>query len=96
MWTIIVSLFIGIVIGILGLIPKRFMKFNSRFQQIGVILLLFSMGASIGSNRELIFKLKELGLKAITFGILTCLFSILFTYLVSSRFLKQDMEENRE
>lgn len=95
MWTIIISLFVGIIIGILGVIPKKYMRFNSRFQQIGVILLLFSMGASIGSNKELILGLKNIGLKAITFALLTCLFSILFTYLVTNKFLKQNMEENK-
>lgn len=95
MWLILVSLVIGIVIGIIGFIPKKYMKFNSKFQQIGVILLLFSMGASIGANKELIMELKTLGLKAITFALLTCLFSILFTYLTTSRFLKQKMEEPR-
>lgn len=96
MWTILISLIVGIIIGVLGFIPKKYMRFNSRFQQIGVILLLFSMGASIGSNKELLLKLNELGLKAITFAILTCLFSILFTYLVTSKFLKQSVEETRK
>jgi Kef-type K+ transport system membrane component KefB len=93
MWTIIISLVVGIIIGVLGFIPKKYIRFNSKFQQIGVILLLFSMGASIGANRELILKLNELGLKAITFAILTCLFSIIFTYLITSKFLKQNVEE---
>ena len=96
MWTIILSHVFGITIGILGFIPKKYMKLNSKFQQIGVILLLFSMGASIGANKELLLNLKELGLKAITFAILTCLFSIIFTYLVTSKFLKQSVEEIRK
>lgn len=96
MWIIIVSLLAGVVIGLVGIIPKRYMKFNSRFQQAGVILLLFSMGASIGSNRELILKLKNIGLKSITFALLACLFSILFTYLAASKFLRQNREEDRK
>lgn len=96
MWIIIVSLLAGVVIGLVGIIPRRYMKFNSRFQQAGVILLLFSMGASIGSNRELILKLKSIGLKSITFALLACFFSILFTYLVTSKFLKQNMEEDKQ
>lgn len=92
MWIIIVSLVVGVIIGIAGFIPKKYMKFNSRFQQIGVILLLFSMGASIGANRELIMELKNIGLKSVTFALLTCLFSIIFTYLISSKFLRQHVE----
>lgn len=93
MWTIIISLVVGILIGVLGFIPKKYIRFNSKFQQIGVILLLFSMGASIGANRELLLKLSSLGLKAITFAILTCLFSIIFTYIITNKFFKQDVEE---
>jgi Kef-type K+ transport system membrane component KefB len=87
MWIILISLAVGVIIGILGVIPKRYVKYNSKFQQIGVILLLFSMGASIGSNKEMIMHLKSLGLKAITFAILTSFFSILITYIVSSKFI---------
>lgn len=95
MWSILVSLGVGIVIGILGVIPKKYMRFNSKFQQFGVVLLLFSMGASIGANKKLILELKSLGLKAITFALLTCLFSIIFTYLTTSKFLKQNVEETK-
>ncbi len=93
MWSIIISLAAGIVIGILGFIPKKYLRFNSKFQQIGVILLLFSMGASIGANRNLLQKLNTIGLKAITFAILTCLFSIIFTYLITCKFFKQNVRE---
>ena len=95
MWMIIVSLLAGVLVGLLGIVPKKYMRFNSRFQQAGVILLLFSMGASIGANRELILKLKSIGLKSITFALLACLFSILFTYLVTSKFLGQRREGNK-
>lgn len=90
MWTIIVSLAVGVIIGLLGIIPKKFMKYNSRFQQAGVILLLFSMGASIGSNRKLLSDLKSLGFKSITFAVMTCLCSIVITYIVSRKFIKEE------
>lgn len=88
MWIIIVSLAVGVIIGILGIIPKKYLKFNLKFQQAGVIILLFSMGASIGSNKDLIQNLKALGLKAATFAILSCLLSIAITYIISSKLLK--------
>lgn len=96
MWTILISLVVGIIIGILGFIPKKYMRFNSRFQQIGVILLLFSMGASIGANKELLLKLKSIGLKAITFALLTCLFSIIFTFLITNKYFSQNEEETKK
>lgn len=96
MWLILISLGVGVLIGLLGFIPKKYMKFNSKFQQVGVILLLFSMGASIGANKELIMNIKSLGLKAITFALLTCLFSVIFTYLTTSKFFKQNAEETKQ
>jgi len=93
MWIILASLVLGIVIGIIKIIPDRFMKYNSRFQQIGVILLLFSMGASIGANKELIVNIKSMGVKAITFAVITTISSILAVYFISSRFIKGG-EEN--
>lgn len=90
MWTIIVSLIIGVIIGIIGIIPKKFMKYNSRFQQAGVILLLFSMGAKIGSDKKLLSNLKVMGLKSITFAVLTCLFSIIITYFITTMFIKEE------
>lgn len=92
MWLILLSLCVGIIIGIIGVIPKKFMKFNSKFQQVGVVMLIFSMGASIGANEELIKNLKILGVKAITFALLACIFSITFTYLITTKFLKQNAE----
>lgn len=94
MRAILISLIVGILIGISGIIPGKYIKFNSKFQQIGVILLLFSMGASIGANKGLILNLKNLGLIAVVFALLTCLFSISFTYFITNKFLKQDMEED--
>jgi Kef-type K+ transport system membrane component KefB len=90
LWTIIISLAIGIIIGLLGVIPKKYIKYNSRFQHVGVVLLLFSMGASIGSNKKLISDLQNLGLKSITFAVLTTLFSVIVTFFTSSRYLKGD------
>jgi len=90
MWFIIVSLIIGVVIGLLKIVPEKFMKYNSRFQQAGIILLLFSMGASIGSNEELVYNLKSIGLKAFIFAVTTCIFSVGAVYFVSTMFLRKD------
>lgn len=88
MWIILVSLVIGIILGILNILPRKLVSYNSRFQQGGVILLIFSMGASIGSNRDIISGLEGMGLKALVFAVLTSMISILFVYIISRRFLE--------
>lgn len=94
MWLILVSLAAGIVIGLYinlkGLVSEDSMKYNGRFQQVGIIILLFSMGATIGADSEMIGKLKSMGLKAFVFSVLTSLFAVIVTYLVTERFLKEE------
>lgn len=94
MWLIIVSLAVGIAIGIAvnlrGIIPREFMSYNSRFQQIGIIILLFSMGAKIGSDKEMIGKLQVMGFKALVFALLTSFFAVLITYFVTNKFLREE------
>lgn len=93
MWTILVSLFAGTALSLLKIIPEKFMKYNLRIQQIGVIILLFSMGASIGSNKELLGNLKMMGIKAATFAVLTTAFSVLLTYLFTRKFMGEVNEK---
>lgn len=90
MWLILVSLLVGVVIGLLNILPRKIVKYNSRFQQIGVILLIFSMGASIGSNREILRNLESMGFKALIFACLTSILSIAAVYAVSKRFFRED------
>ena len=90
MWLIIASLFAGIIIGILKFIPEKYMKYNSKFQQAGIILLLFSMGASIGANKSLLANLKLIGLKSASYAVFTCFFSIFAVYLVTRKFFRED------
>lgn len=87
MWIILMSLVLGITIGIVRFLPDKFMKVNSRFQQIGVILLLFSMGASIGANKQMLTNLQDMGLKAVVFAVMTSIFSIIVVFIVTKRFL---------
>ncbi|MDK2799493.1 MAG: hypothetical protein PWP27_866 [Clostridiales bacterium] len=88
MWMILISLAIGVVIGLLKFIPEKHMKYNAKFQQIGVILLLFSMGVSIGANKEIIYNLKDMGIQSAVFAVMTSLFSIFIVFVVSKKFLE--------
>ena len=94
MWIILLSLALGITIGLIinskKLISKNSMKYNSKFQQIGIIILLFSMGASIGADRELLGNLKNMGVKALVFGVLTSFFAIFITYMVTFKFIGEE------
>lgn len=83
MWLILISLAVGIIIGLFQLIPPKCLKWNAKFQQSGVILLLFSMGASIGANKEIIGNLRNMGVQAAVFATLTSICSITAVYIIS-------------
>lgn len=88
MWLFFLFLGIGITVGISNIIPEKYIKYNNWFQRAGIVLLLFSMGASIGSNRKMIGQIKYLGLKAFVFALMACLFSVIFTYLITKKFME--------
>ncbi|OFI01412.1 hypothetical protein CLOACE_21370 [Clostridium acetireducens DSM 10703] len=90
MWVILISLTLGIAVGKLEIIPKKYLKHNSKVQYLGVVTLLFFMGVSIGINKSIINNLDIIGFKSLVFSILTTVFSILFVYISTKIFLKGD------
>lgn len=84
MASIIFVLIIGIIIGVIIKPTEKIKKIISNFQFIGVMLLLFSMGAGLGLNDQLLNNLKDIGWYGFAFAALTTLFSILVVYLTTS------------
>lgn len=89
MWTILVSLLVGALIGYFVNLSDNQKKYNGRLQQIGVVFLLFSMGASAGGNKSIVSNLKNIGEISIVFAVLTSLFSIVLVFFITSRFMKE-------
>ncbi|MEA3424105.1 MAG: LysO family transporter [Bacillota bacterium] len=83
MWSIAVTVTLGIIVGVLIKWTDDLKKINSKFQILGLTILLFFMGVSIGSNPEIINDLSLIGLKAITFSLLTIMFSALTIFAVT-------------
>lgn len=88
MWKILLSLVVGAAIGYFFNLSNKQKKINSKIQQFAVVFLLFSMGISVGANKSVIANLKNIGTTALTFAILTSLFSILFVFVVTNKFMK--------
>ncbi len=83
MWSIAVTVTLGIVLGIFIKWTDNLKKINSKFQILGLTILLFFMGVSIGSNPEIINDLSLIGLKAVTFSLSTVLFSVLTIFTIT-------------
>lgn len=95
---IIISLFLGCIIGYFVKLKDNHKRFNGKVQQAGVVFLLFSMGASIGANENIIRDLPLIGAKAFTFAALSIIGSIVIIYFLSSKFLENNIikEKNKE
>lgn len=89
MWSIIIFLIVGIVVGNRLNLSEKGKENNGKIQQIGLVLLLFSMGISIGANQEVVNNMNSIGLKAFLFAALTTLGSIVFVYAVSKLLIRE-------
>jgi len=90
MWSILVVLLVGIAIGATANLSEKFKEMNSKLQHLGVIILLFAMGASLGLNKALLGNLQNIGLIAVVFAVLTSILSIAMVYGVSKFVMKGD------
>jgi uncharacterized membrane protein YbjE (DUF340 family) len=73
---LMVPLVIGIVSGYL-LRNKKQMKLE-KVSLVIIVVLIFTLGFSIGSNNELLKAMPQVGLQALVIAVLAILFSILF------------------
>jgi Kef-type K+ transport system membrane component KefB len=89
MWSILVFLVIGIVIGAALKFSERQKSQVSKLQQFGVVVLLFSMGLSIGLNRDILMNLRALGFQAFAYAGLTSLFSVAVVYGLSRLLVRE-------
>lgn len=80
---IFISLAIGFLIGYKKFVSEKLITLNSKFQLICLLILIFSMGMSIGSNKEIIAYLPTLGFKAFIFSVCCIGGSVFVVYLFS-------------
>lgn len=83
MSTIFISLAIGFFIGYKKFLSDKMIRLNSKLQTVWLLLLIFSMGVSIGADKEVISQLPTLGWKAFLFAVFAVVMSILVVYLFS-------------
>lgn len=93
MWTIILFMALGILVGAVIQLKERQVSVLGKLQSAGVILLLFVMGLSIGLDRNLLSQLGTLGYKAFVYAGLTTAFSIAAVYLFTHKLGKKEESE---
>lgn len=87
---IFLSLSLGIMVGVFLKLPDKLVRFNSKFQMMGLFLLIFTMGIRIGSDKNIIKNIKLIGIKSFSFAVFTAFFSAVAVYIVYNKFLREE------
>lgn len=66
---ILMIMIIGVLIGT-WIFPEKWHAHNNKVQMLSIIVLIFCMGTTLGSNRELMDSLLEIGFKGFVFAII--------------------------
>ena len=80
----------GIVFGYVLKIKKNLKKNLDRLYVIIVACLLFLLGISIGSNKEIFYKIHRIGFQALIFALLSIAGSVIFVKLISNKIIKEE------
>jgi uncharacterized membrane protein YbjE (DUF340 family) len=88
MWTIFISLGVGIFLGFSNKLPKKVIRHNDQITFYGVVALLFIMGISIGMNKEIVKNIQVLGLQSLVFAFFGVLGSVIVVFMVSKILLR--------
>lgn len=76
--------------GWVNILPKGIFNWTNRITMFGLIVLLFSMGLSIGSNAEILGNLNTLGLKAFLLAFGSIVGSVFLAWFLEKRVFRSD------
>lgn len=82
MIAILLVLAAGILLGLLIVNYPKLHILNNNLLNYAIYLLLFLLGISVGTNREVIQNLDKIGLEAITIAIASITGSVLLSFLL--------------
>lgn len=82
MITVLIMMTAGIGIGILSRKKPYIIKTNEKLVSAAIYLLLFLLGVSVGTNKQVISSLHNLGLQALLITLGATMGSILMCYLI--------------
>ncbi|MBI4414387.1 MAG: LysO family transporter [candidate division NC10 bacterium] len=75
----------GCLLGALRIVPAAILPWVDRLMGAGLAVLLFSMGASIGANPQVVGNLPALGAKSVLLAAGAVLGSVLAAWLLQQR-----------
>lgn len=83
-----IGVFLGSRIG-----NEKVHLYNNKIQEISIIVLIFCMGISVGSNKHLMDELFTMGLKGLLFAIVPIILSVVIVYVLTKLFMKETKDD---
>lgn len=74
--------------------PEKWNKVNINIQLAATILLIFSMGVSLGSRPNFFAEIASMGLKSFTFAAVAILFSVIAVYVLTEKFFPKEEKKD--
>lgn len=88
MWTIFIALILGGLLGWSNLLPKSVYQYTDKLTMVGLMILLFSMGISIGINEEILKHLDSLGIQALAIASFSIIGSVLALWFLQRKIFR--------
>lgn len=86
--TILMIMMLGVFIGA-KYFPGKWHGYNNKVQVSSIILLIFCMGITLGSNPDFMQELGAQGIKGFVFAIVPIFFSVIIVYYLTHKLLKE-------
>ncbi len=84
---VIIIMLIGVIVGN-KIFPQKLKMINENFQIVTVIVLIFTMGVSLGKEADFLENLFTLGAVSILYAIVPIIFSVISVYFLTKIFMK--------
>lgn len=88
MTLILLAFLCGLIVGFRPETPEIIIGFSQKLLSIGLIFLLFFLGAELGTSPDIIFQLQWIGLKAFIHALFTVAGSVLAVWILEKRIFK--------
>lgn len=89
---ILLIMAMGVLVG-LRFFPEKWQKQNGYVQLISILVLIFCMGVSLGSNPNFMDELVGFGIKGLVFAIVPIVCSIAGVYLLTHKWMKGNKDD---
>lgn len=85
---ILIVMGLGILAGKI-IVPKKMKSINEKMQVASTLLLIFTLGITLGKRENFLSELSSLGMESAIFCIVPTIFSIIMVYVLTKKFMEK-------